>query len=360
MTARSAQRRRTAPDGRSTGPRYRGAPDQGGAFKAAHSKLELDAQAAAIARDADRGGTHRLARITIATDGSGIRVGIITAGGTAPLASTGPSLATGLPHLQSALAQGDVTVVAQARPTPLYSRESDLAPFWGGDLLTYKLPSSNTVAVARSGGFAATWPSVGKTHLITAGHCGGVGATWYNGTGILVGAVEGRNNAYDASFINTTPNGGSGGRVYDGPGVWKSGQTDKPVAGAAHVGVNSYVCTSGAITGIACGALVTFTSHLDCSVTALGCVNVIDGYNENSTPTILGESGDSGGPVFTLTDNGTKDIAVGLIHGPVPNAATTTCSDPLAAHFSGFPQRSRAVTTSLSRTFSTPWLLTAA
>jgi hypothetical protein len=144
-------------------------------IRAAHSKLELDAQAAAIARDADRGGTHRLARITIATDGSGIRVGVITAGGTAPLASTGPSLATGLPHLQSALAQGDVTVVAQARPTPLYSRESDLAPFWGGDLLTYKLPSSNTVAVACSGGFAATWPSVGKTYLITAGHCGGVG-----------------------------------------------------------------------------------------------------------------------------------------------------------------------------------------
>ncbi|WP_194905506.1 hypothetical protein [Catenulispora rubra] len=320
---------------------------------AAHSKLELDTQAAAIAQDAQLSGVHRVARITIPTDGSGISVGVVADGSgsgsgtaaaasTGQLANTGPALATGLPHLQAALAQGDVTVAAQAQPTPLYTREADLSPFYGGDLLTFRLLSSpNTVGAACSGGFAANWPSQGKNYMITAAHCGGgllYGNTAYTGVGNLVGNIEGRNKPYDAAFINTTPNGGSGPDVYDGPRVWKPGQTSKQVAKAAHVGVNSFVCTSGAITGVACGGLVTSTSDLDCGDTALGCVHVIDAFDENSKPTILGENGDSGGPVFTLTGNGSEDVAVGLIHGAVPNSATQQCDNPLAPVF-GFPPK---------------------
>ena len=310
---------------------------------AAHSKLDLNAQADAIAQDAQLDGAHNLARITIATDGSGIDVGVIATGsgpaaaavaGIGSQAGTAAALATGLPHLRAALAQGDVTVEAQAQPTPLYTREDDLAQFWGGDLLTFRsVTFPDQVGAVCSGGFAANWPSQGKTYMITAAHCGGGGVlfsdTARTGAGFLIGNIEGRNKPYDAAFINATPNGGTAGSVYDGPRAYLPGQTAKPVAKAAHVGVNSFVCTSGAITGIACGGKVTSTTQRDCSYKPLGCVNLIDAVDKNPTPTHLSEEGDSGGPVFTLTDNGAKDVAVGLIHGGVPNTPVDMCDTPI-------------------------------
>jgi hypothetical protein len=298
---------------------------------AKHSRRDLRAMTASIERDAGVLSAPRILRITTATDGSGIKIGVsMPAGSTRPAQVLGAAtVSTHLPNLAKVMAGGDVSVVTQVSATSEYLREYDVAPFWGGALL---MASGNTSAC--STGFAANWPAIGKNYIITAAHCGAVGSTWYSGGGVLEGTAEGHTTAYDALFINTTPHGGSQGRVYDGPGIYQSGQFSKPVHGAAHVGVNGWVCLSGSFTGAVCNTQVTSTTDSDCSDPSLGCVNLIDAVSRSNS--IIAGQGDSGGPVFTLSGDNTADYAVGLVHGPIPGDGTTTCSDPLYGHFPGF------------------------
>jgi hypothetical protein len=236
-----------------------------------------------------------------------------------------------------------VTVVAMSGPSTEFLREADVPKFWGGALL---MASGNSAAC--SSGFSATWPSIGKTYEITASHCGAIGSSWYSGGGLFIGNAEGHTNAYDSLFINTTPQGGSEGRVYDGPGVWSSGQFSKPVDHAAHIGNNGFVCLSGALTGAKCNTQVTSTTDSDCSDPSLGCVHLIDAVSRSSQ--IIAGQGDSGGPVFTLTGtNNSRDVAVGLVHGNIPGTSVVSCPDPLNGHISGFPS-TRLCSTNVSFT----------
>lgn len=92
-----------------------------------------------------------------------------------------------------------------------------------------------------------------------------------------------------------------------------SGEFLKPVAGAAHSYVGNYLCTSGAESGalgdikvVQTGAWVVLSHGQLCfDMVIAGQVNHLSAAAE----------GDSRGPVFSLTDGGSRVIAKGTISG---------------------------------------------
>jgi hypothetical protein len=304
---------------------------------AVYSRAELTAMSDLVQRDAvDRGTGERVTRIEPRPDGSGIDVQVRRTSTSAVRAAS--AIGSSLPNVQRAVAQGGVRVTAGAQPGTPFLREADQPMFWGGALILND-------AGACSSGFAVNWPQIGKNYIVTAGHCGAVGSVWRSGSGALLGTAEGTSvdRGYDALFINTTPNGGSEGHIYDGPGIYQPGQFDKLVKGASHVGKNGWICLSGALTGAKCATQVDSNGEItDCDLPPLPCVKVITALGSGN----IAGYGDSGGPVFTLSNN--YPIAAGTItaaHGTLDYK----CKDPLQGHF-GFTSATRLCSTGVEFT----------
>lgn len=153
------------------------------------------------------------------------------------------------------------------------------------------------------------------TYMMTAGHCGPVGASWYQGyydgtyiwnSGTMGTAsyVQWGNNRTDGALLS--------GSSYS-PYVWTNGSTYTAahVTGAASVAPKSStyagtpVCTAGSFTGYACGGRVSLIN---------ACVNVSEGsviysvcgLDAAVAPTPIVQSGDSGGPVVVLVSGGVQ------------------------------------------------------
>jgi hypothetical protein len=278
---------------------------------APYSKAELDARVDLITRDAATTGGSRLLTVARRPDGSGIDVEVAAGRPAAP--------GSDLPHLQQAVHAGGVSVTETTR-TVAYTRESDGRPYFGGALM--KRRPDNKLCTT---GFATRKPSTGETFLMTAAHCGEWGTEFTTGAGSLIGKITARAPQRDAAFIKAE----SSGRVYDGPPVYQNGQFSKPVRGAAHSVVGDFVCLSGALTGAVCWVQVVNTAVTDCSRPELGCVRTIGATSVLNPAQFIAGQGDSGGPVFALTDNDTAEIARGIIHsswGPVKH----DCFEPVS------------------------------
>jgi hypothetical protein len=291
---------------------------------AKYSKSELDARVALILKDAAATGGERVVTAIGRADGSGIDVGVASAAPSASSAPVQPSAGRSLGHLQQAVQAGGVNVTVR-RPAPRFLRESDTPRFWAG-ALTF----NNSDGAACTTGFAATNPNTGTSYILTAGHCGPAGSTWTNGVGAVIGTADAINHEDDALYIPTN----SAGRSYDGPFVFQPGQFSKPVRGASHSNVGDIVCLSGSLTGANCLGQVDNTDMWECSSPVEPCTHLIGAAPRAPSVNIAGE-GDSGGPVFTLTDNDNADIARGLIHGAY-GTIDFNCSDPLFGHYAGF------------------------
>ncbi|HEX6681915.1 MAG TPA: hypothetical protein VF062_03940 [Candidatus Limnocylindrales bacterium] len=198
-------------------------------------------------------------------------------------------------------------------------RFNDTPPFWGGGVARLGFQTCSTgFAVFRRNWFTVT------TGILTAHHCGrGGGITVTNGTGTrTIGVAEVPSAATashnsDSLFVPAS----SHPRMFDGPPV---GAFTKPVVGWGHNFVGQFVCTSGASTGVHCDIITEMISTTALVRTGFSTFERVDrmvmgsaiGFNA-----VAAGSGDSGGPVFTLTNNFADVRAAGLMsiaQFPVP------------------------------------------
>src|SRR6202008_241652 len=139
---------------------------------------------------------------------------------------------------------------------------------------------------------------------------GKVGDWWDDGTTRdSVGTAALSALPFNAMFIETAP---TSGRFYDGASAFRGGQFRKPVKGSSFTNVGDFVCASGAVNGVGCWLKVNNTGMRDCTP-KVGCVFLIGADSVLSTPSSAFTSGDSGGPVFSLTGDETGGIARGII-----------------------------------------------
>lgn len=199
-----------------------------------------------------------------------------------------------------------VRVVSRKGIVPLYSRGDDSPPWWAGAVTR---PAVND-RVTCSTGFAM---AQGSTHgILTAEHCFcGGGVNFTNGVGVPIGPAElasTRKVPTDSLFVV----GDSGPATYDG-GVGV-GEFSKPVVGSSSNFAGMGVCTSGAATGVHCnifiditGLVFTSTCSGESFIQGVSLATQVDGG-------VAAGSGDSGGPVFTLTGPDNSQVkAAGII-----------------------------------------------
>jgi hypothetical protein len=251
-------------------------------------------------------GVHR---VTVLPDGSGLEVGVSSAD-------------AGEQARSSFIV--DIRVVVEEGFDPWFSRRNDIPPYWGGAVV------SSTTGGPCSSGFAAwrrkAWleplsgprPPGYDSHMLTAEHCGGAGATWTDGGGDSMGPSERVDRSLDSVSIRTT----SAPRIYDG-GAQPGTEFSKPVVALGRNWPGAWVCTSGAATGVHCDIQIISTEttlnwgdHTSYRV-AIG---------EQVSKRAAGGKGDSGGPVFMLTPDFSGVIGVGIINGGgKPQDQPATC-----------------------------------
>jgi hypothetical protein len=196
---------------------------------------------------------------------------------------------------------GLVRLSIQPRPSPA-DRFTDSPPWWGGDQI------HNSGGTYCTAGFAVQQRSNGHWGMLTAGHCFSNSTTVYQ-SGSVMGTetwrVYGGWN-YDAAFVDTNSNGGSG------PYVWTCSNCYHGVDGWGGDFVGNTVCTDGAVNEQNCTAQITATNI---------CVSYNDGQTlcfmdaaQSTNGSWIVQKGDSGGPVYYY-DQSNGVVAIGTISG---------------------------------------------
>ncbi|GIH02565.1 hypothetical protein Rhe02_06320 [Rhizocola hellebori] len=204
----------------------------------------------------------------------------------------------------------EVEVVDEDRMV-FIDRATDTPPFWAGGVARLGGQVCSTgFAVGRQNWFTLT------TGILTAEHCargGGVSVT--TGAGRFIGTAEvpsPQTAAFNSDSLFVPTN--SAARMFDGAPV---GAFSKPVVGWVNNFVGQFVCTSGASTGVHCDVitdLISSTALIQTGPTSFVRVdNLVFGTALGSSTAIAAGSGDSGGPVFTLTADFSKVRAAGLM-----------------------------------------------
>ncbi|MFD9591217.1 trypsin-like serine protease [Kitasatospora sp. NPDC059973] len=250
-------------------------------------------------------------RVGPAADGSGLEIGYETDDARAadPLALRAPLPADELSPQVAAITSAVAGVEVHARYEPQVTdltRGADWDPWAGG--AGVQTPGGGICST----GFGVYSPSLYKDLVTTAWHCGeGSYNTWYSRE--YLGNAY-RNDGLDTDdVIGIVPknNGHSSAWVYDG--AWNDDSNyAKPVSGAGYNNVGDYVCQSAANSGVHCGLQVKLVDqHMQ------GPNGVWRKFQDKAVQTdpndIAAANGDSGGPVFALTDGGGKDQARGTI-----------------------------------------------
>ncbi|PZG18848.1 hypothetical protein C1I95_12890 [Micromonospora craterilacus] len=205
---------------------------------------------------------------------------------------------------------GVPTTVVRTEEITAFSRRNDSPPWWGGAEISAPVPGAN---LRCSTGFAVAryflWWEVSRG-MLTAEHCApGGGVRFVDPTGEQIGVAEPApaRRLSDSLYIPTR----SAARIYDG-GVGV-GEFSKPVAGAVGNFPGQFVCTSGAGTGVHCDIR---TDRINLLLAVSGGSFVSSGaLARQVSGRAAAGTGDSGGPVFTLTQNFTRTLAAGLIVG---------------------------------------------
>jgi hypothetical protein len=201
-----------------------------------------------------------------------------------------------------------------ADPTSMsYSRENDIAPYYGGGDVSILGGDCST-------GFAI-WHA-GVTSMLTAGHCANNGDAAYDGAFRFMGVVSGVDKAHDTAVINTP----SAGRVWDGGAAGRGpAEFTKPVWGVESSWVGNWECMSGARSGAVCNIQIR-AINVTVSFADLGGYPIYQQViAEQTGHSGAAGNGDSGGPVFDLSADWTGDYAMGTITGGDSLSAPATC-----------------------------------
>ncbi|MEU7900537.1 hypothetical protein AB0B45_47875 [Nonomuraea sp. NPDC049152] len=283
---------------------------------APYSQAELKAAAAPI-REQMRADTE-ITFVTVRTDGSGLTVGVSPAARSA----TPKTFAVSVP-----------VTIEQSESPRFTSRDNDTEPWWGGaqivggDTVRCSTGSWSCRAICTAG-FAVTVDSVDG--ILTAGHCGRAGESWYDGAGDWIGTGYAEHVSHDLLLVRGNVRGNEQGRIYDGGGMGPNpintnSGFDKQVRGWEAVYPGEYLCHSGARSGAVCNyKVLSGGSYSYCATDVYGTRECYtdqfeavqaDGYPGS-------QQGDSGGPVFSVfwgDGTGSSVIAKGIISGANSN-----------------------------------------
>jgi hypothetical protein len=193
---------------------------------------------------------------------------------------------------------GDGIELTQALPSFAGSRNSDSAPWYGGDRI-------NRTGESCTSGFSVA--SGSSRYELSAGHCGS--GTWKVGSGTL-GTTHSLifvNNGLDTQIISASS---VAGRVYDSCLTCSSSTAIK---GRWDPAVGDNLCFDGSVSTWFCGNNVTATElcihfgnigNTDCHLTRA----------TNTNGQLISQPGDSGGPVV-LSTSSTTAYGSGTIEG---------------------------------------------
>ncbi|MFJ2745685.1 S1 family peptidase [Streptomyces sp. NPDC087440] len=270
---------------------------------AKHSAAELDQHARSVLRTHGVGVGGSVHRVTPLPDGTGIEVGVVA----------GQGKRTAVPQPADPLV---VRTETEAMPTPYASR-------WGGDAPWEAGIQINSCSVAFPG-YAREDDGRITRKLISAAHCFRPGdqvrTNVPGGPSQVIGTVQAVDDGLDTALI-AVDNGDVTNRMWDG-GVEDGTEYTKVIAGTSAPRNGSLVCTSGAFSGVHCDIKITKTnSTLDWGTHTSRGVSTGDQLQK----LLASGSGDSGGPVFTLTGDGSQVLAAGVIIGGDP-ARPASCT----------------------------------
>ncbi|WP_158858011.1 hypothetical protein [Streptomyces sp. NRRL B-1347] len=184
----------------------------------------------------------------------------------------------------------DVPLTGRCADGAGYCREDDIPPYYAG---------------ARTSNCTVGWPlrlANDAPALLTAGHCGASGVLAYDGGGDLMGGYGNHSIGADHATIGAA---GSG-RMWDGS--WQNSTFTKPIDGWTSTFAGNHICTSGSRSGALCGIQVSYVD----SPFPPGSPGAF-AYAAESTARYGPGQGDSGGPVFSLTGDGSRVVAQGTV-----------------------------------------------
>jgi streptogrisin D len=204
----------------------------------------------------------------------------------------------------------------QCKTGHFYCRRADTSPYWGGAVATPFNGGGCSDAFATISPWAnlEVGPDgrpvfVHHKFMLTADHCGGgAGVNYFAGGAGLMGQGALVNRGVDSVAIRTQ----SAPRVYDG-GVDDASEFSKPVVGIGNNVSGEFVCTSGAATGVHCGIQITSTGGSEKAADGHWIHDVVRADQVDGV--LAAGAGDSGGPVFALSEDPSKVVGMGVILG---------------------------------------------
>jgi hypothetical protein len=206
----------------------------------------------------------------------------------------------------------------------------DSTPYYGSD----RLVSIQGQYIVQCTAGAPFVDGAANAYMMTAGHCGPTGTSWYqgyyDGTNINESGTMGTvtvqqwgNNRIDGEIMN--------GSSY-APYIWTNGASYAAahVLGATAVtpgpaGQGTPVCTDGSFTLYACGGTVTLVNACVNEVDNSGTTYYVCGQDIADAPNQIVQHGDSGGPVLVQTSGGVQ--LAGVISGGNASGTEVNFSD---------------------------------
>ncbi|MEU8328577.1 trypsin-like serine protease [Micromonospora sp. NPDC048839] len=258
---------------------------------AAYALRELKTEATRLVKEGTTSGIVLAAPLA---DGSGLRLRVA---GTA-MTRTAQALTT----IPTSVEVGDA-------PTPT-GRWADTVPFWGGSTIERSAGGNKVTRCTTA--FAGRRNN--QNVLLTAAHCGSTGQAWTTPSGtyfsqIAVGTANYEKPDLEAMFIPVSDHRG---RIYDG-GVDPTGQGigefSKAVAGWAPPEVGQYICQSGSYSGVRCSIRITL-KWVTYSLDGIIVTNGVEAQRDDKTNAV--GKGDSGGPIFRLSSDPNRVVALGV------------------------------------------------
>jgi hypothetical protein len=198
------------------------------------------------------------------------------------------------------------------------SRGSDTSPFFGGAAIYFPFANGTTIANTCSDGFSAK-NSAGY-YVLTAWHCfkpidprAWATNNYKAVSGTLIGTINTSDGPLDAAYIRlATPSVAAAVIHSGGPG---DEAQIKRVVGTHDPKSGELACTSGVVMKAVCNLKFGSPTLYYVQNIYTGVYSEVTGislYSKVAATAIL-SNGDSGGPVFSLTNGNTQVIALGLI-----------------------------------------------
>ncbi|WP_369199162.1 hypothetical protein [Streptomyces djakartensis] len=179
-------------------------------------------------------------------------------------------------------------------------RTNDSSSHWGG-------AEVNAEGSICTSGFSVRFPN-GSRGSVTAAHC------YENGVGVasgvnFFGIANGKNNYPSYDMMHITGGGNYTNKIYTDP----SSPISRTVTAKGDPALNSSVCTSGRLTKAACGGTV---ASLQGQVYQGGgwTTGLITIYKPFS---VIGQVGDSGGPVYSPTGTSSATVRGMIVAGSI-------------------------------------------